>query len=58
LKKSDILELFGSAVATAKFFGISHVAVVNWGELIPKARAYELKCRNKKAKVDMSLYDK
>ncbi len=47
MRKQDVLSYFGGPNETAKFLGISHVAVVNWPEVIPKGRAYELQVRTK-----------
>lgn len=42
MKKEDVLKHFGTVKATAEALGISHVAVVKWGEYIPEGRAYQL----------------
>ena len=40
--KNQILEKFGSTTKIAKYFKISHTAVVRWGEIIPEKRARQL----------------
>ncbi|MGR1185983.1 Cro/CI family transcriptional regulator [Aeromonas veronii] len=42
MQKHDVLEHFGSITATAKAIGISHAAVSQWDETIPKGRAYQI----------------
>lgn len=42
MKKTDVIDYFGSIGATAKALGISHVAVGKWGAAIPKGRAYQI----------------
>ncbi|MGU5671649.1 Cro/CI family transcriptional regulator [Aeromonas caviae] len=40
--KHDVITHFGGVTATAKALGISHAAVVKWGETIPQGRAYQI----------------
>jgi DNA-binding transcriptional regulator YdaS (Cro superfamily) len=42
MRKHDAITHFGSVTATAKALGISHAAVVKWGETIPQGRAYQI----------------
>lgn len=59
MRKQEVLDYFGGPAATGKFLKISHVAVVNWPDPIPKGRAYELQTLTEgKLKVDPALYEK
>ncbi|HCU64575.1 MAG TPA: hypothetical protein DF774_02315 [Rheinheimera sp.] len=59
MRKQQVLDYFRGPVNTGRFLGISHVAVVNWPDPIPKGRAYELeKLTEGKLKVDPALYQK
>ena len=42
MRKHDAITHFGGVTATAKALGISHAAVVKWGETIPQGRAYQI----------------
>jgi len=42
MNKGDVLSYFGGVAATAKALGISHAAVVKWGDTIPQGRAYQI----------------
>lgn len=42
MKKSDVIAHFGGVTATAKALGIKKSSVSQWGEEIPKGRAYEV----------------
>ena len=42
MRKHDAITHFGGVTATAQALGISHAAVVKWGETIPQGRAYQI----------------
>ncbi|QJT25386.1 hypothetical protein E4185_03620 [Aeromonas media] len=42
MRKHDAITHFGGVTATAKALGISHAAVVKWGDPIPQGRAYQI----------------
>ena len=42
MRKHDAITHFGGVTATAKALGISHAAVVKWGDTIPQGRAYQI----------------
>lgn len=42
MRKHDAIAHFGGVTATAKALGISHAAVVKWGDTIPQGRAYQI----------------
>lgn len=42
MNKNDVIKHFGGVTATAKALGISHAAVVKWGDTIPQGRAYQI----------------
>ena len=59
MKKSDVINYYGSVAAVAEKLGTSDVAIYKWLEIIPKVRAYELERLTKgKLKFDPTLYQK
>ena len=42
MKKSDVLEYFGTTQRAAIAIGISHVAVGKWGDVVPYPRALSI----------------
>ena len=42
MKKKDVLAFFGKGIKAAEYFGISPVAITNWGDIIPENRARQL----------------
>lgn len=42
MNKSDVLSHFGGTVKTARALGISHAAVVKWGDVIPLGKACQI----------------
>lgn len=56
MRKDSVIRYFGGVRPTARALGITHVAVINWGEEIPIGRAYQVevitegKLKVKKAK--------
>lgn len=42
MKTKDATKFFGGTKALAKALGISSSAVSQWGEFVPKGRAYEI----------------
>ena len=42
MRKHDAITHFGGVTATAKALGISHAAVVKWGDTIPQGRASQI----------------
>lgn len=42
IKKEDAVAFFGSQTALGDFFEIKQSAVSQWGEYLPRGRAYEL----------------
>lgn len=42
MRKEMVIRYFGGVRPTARALGISHVAVLNWGEEIPIGRAYQV----------------
>lgn len=42
MKKADAINYFGSAAELAKKLNISEAAISQWGETIPKGRAYQI----------------
>ncbi|GHX89558.1 Cro/CI family transcriptional regulator [Vibrio cholerae] len=42
MRKSDVINYFGSKVKTAKALGISPASITQWGEIIPESRAYQI----------------
>ncbi len=42
MKTEDAIKFYGSAAKLAKVLGISRQAVDNWGDTVPRGRAYEL----------------
>jgi hypothetical protein len=43
MKSSDAISLAGGVVALADILGITHGAVSQWGDEIPRLREYELR---------------
>ena len=59
MRKSEVIEHFGSVSKTASVLGISHPAVCRWGEVIPQKQAFVIERITKgKLKYDASLYQK
>lgn len=59
MHKAEVIKFFGSVGAVAAALGIDSAAVSQWGELIPRLRAYELeRITANKLKIDISLYRK
>lgn len=57
MKTSDAIAYFGSAARLAEKLGIRVQAVSQWGELVPKGRAYEIQAlTNGGLKVAPELY--
>lgn len=57
MKKSIVVDFYGTQRAAALALGVSFQAVSNWGEIIPKGAALELeKITNGALKCDLSLY--
>jgi len=42
MKKTDVINYFGTQEKTAQALNISQVSVSRWGEYIPRLRAYEI----------------
>lgn len=42
MKKADVISYFGSAAELARRLEISEPAVSQWGDTIPKGRAYQI----------------
>ena len=42
MKKSDVLEFFGSASKAACALGISIAAISQWGDEVPELRAFQI----------------
>ena len=42
LKKSDVLEFFGSTNAVAELLDINQASVSQWGEYVPEGKAWRL----------------
>lgn len=58
MKKTDVIEHYGSAVAAADALGVTKQAVNGWGEIIPEGMAYKAQVLTKgKLKVDPKIYD-
>jgi hypothetical protein len=47
MEKKDVIEFFGGVRKTARALGISHAAVINWGDSIPVGRAYQVQVISK-----------
>lgn len=59
MEKKTVLAHFKTQVAIAQALGISHQAVVKWGDLVPKGSAYQLQViTGGLLRVDESLYTK
>ncbi|WP_430454943.1 Cro/CI family transcriptional regulator [Rheinheimera sp.] len=59
MKTSDVVAFYGSKTAVADALQVHKSAVSNWGELVPRGRAFELEKLTKgKLRVDLSLYSK
>lgn len=59
MRKKDVVEHFGSVVATAEELGVTSQAVSQWGEIIPERMAYRVEKRTRgKFKVDPALYQR
>lgn len=61
MKTQDAVAFFGTKIALANAFTppLTKGAVSNWGDVIPRGRAFELQnMTNGKLKVDPSLYQK
>jgi DNA-binding transcriptional regulator YdaS (Cro superfamily) len=57
--KADVIKFFGSVGAVAAKLGIDPAAVSQWGEVIPRLRAFELeRLSNYQLKIDLTLYQK
>lgn len=56
MKKSDVINFFGSSSKLAKFLNIERTAVYQWGDTIPENRQYELEVKtNGELKSDYSV---
>ncbi|MNF26956.1 DNA-binding transcriptional regulator DicC [compost metagenome] len=42
MKKADAISYFSSAAALAKELNISEAAISQWGQNVPKGRAYQI----------------
>ena len=47
MKKDTVIQHFGGIRKTARALGISHVAVLRWGNDIPLGRAYQIEVMTK-----------
>lgn len=57
--KSDVLDFFGSKIATAQVLKVSPSAVTQWKEIIPEKQAYKVERISKgKLKVNPDLYNR
>jgi hypothetical protein len=57
MKKSKVIEFFGSGRKAAQALGISHQAVYAWPETIPERMAYRVHALTRgKLKADPSAY--
>jgi DNA-binding transcriptional regulator YdaS (Cro superfamily) len=55
--KTAAVAHFGTALALARALGIASASVSEWGEVVPKGRAYELQVMTGGVlRVDTSLY--
>lgn len=56
MEKKKVIEFFGGVRKTARALGISHAAVINWGDQIPVGRAYQVQVLSKgKLKVERAV---
>lgn len=59
VKKSTVIQFFGSGAAVARALGIRRAAVSQWPNLVPIGRAYEIQAlTNGAVLVDRALYEK
>lgn len=59
MRKTDVISHFKTAAAVAVALGITPEAVIQWGDVIPRGRAFELAALTGGAlSVDLSLYEK
>ena len=57
MKKSDAISHFGSSSELAKKLGISKQSVSQWGDEVPRGRAFELEhLTNGELKADLNHY--
>jgi len=55
--KKDVLDFYETPSNVCKALEITPVAFCNWGEVVPKLRAYQIQVKTKnKLKIDESLY--
>lgn len=59
MKTKDAVTYFGTKTALARALGTQKSAISNWGEIVPRGRAFELEVITQgKLKVDRTLYQK
>jgi len=59
MKKADVIEHFGSQVATATALGVTKQAITTWADIIPEGVAYKVQVITKnKLKVDPAVYER
>lgn len=59
MRKTTVIEHFGSAQAVATALGITRQAIGEWGDIIPEGAAYKLQVITAgKLQVDQALYAK
>lgn len=57
MKKSDVVEHFGSETAAAAALGVTKQAVNGWDEIVPEGIAYKIQVLTRgKLKVDPEIY--
>ncbi len=57
MKKSQVIEHFGSALSLAVFLGLNKSAVSQWGNVIPEKQALRLeRLTNGELKYEPNLY--
>lgn len=55
--KKDVLSFYGTPNDVCKALEITPVAFCQWGEVVPKLRAYQIQVKTKnKLKINESLY--
>lgn len=58
MKTADAIRYFGTKAALARALGIKPPSIHDWGELVPKGRAYELQdLTNGALQVDRASYE-
>ena len=59
MRTEDAIQYFGSKAALARALGIRQPSIYDWGELVPKGRAYELQDLTGGAlRVDRNAYNR